>query len=267
MNDSNFSRGLENLNFIEKREVPSIIAALADIAPDLARLTVKFVYGEIYSRPGLSRRYRQLATISALVALGNAQPQLKFHINAALNIDIPPSEVIETLIHIASYAGFPASLNGVSVAREVFSQRQLLPMEYGNPQAAEFRSEDRYQKGWAALTEIDGEVGIRIIDSLKDIAPDLARFIIEFAFGDIYTRPELDLLSREITTVAALTAMGNARPQLKVHINGLLNVGGSKIQLIETIIHTAVYAGFPAAINAMFSAQEVLEERMSDTST
>ncbi|HMK53392.1 MAG TPA: carboxymuconolactone decarboxylase family protein [Methanobacteriaceae archaeon] len=120
---------------------------------------------------------------------------------------------------------------------------------------------DRYSKGLEKLKEIDGEAGENVIESLKDIAPDLAKYTIEFPFGDIYSRPGLDLKSREIATVAALTAMGNATPQLKVHINAALNVGCSKEEIIEIIIQMAVYSGFPAALNGMFAAKEVFEER------
>ena len=122
-------------------------------------------------------------------------------------------------------------------------------------------SEDRYERGLAKLKEVDGEAGDRVIASLKDIAPDLARYTIEFPFGDVYTRPGLDLKSREIATVAALTALGNATPQLKVHIHGALNVGCSRQEVIEVIIQMAVYAGFPAALNGMFAAKEVFRER------
>jgi 4-carboxymuconolactone decarboxylase len=122
-------------------------------------------------------------------------------------------------------------------------------------------STDRYERGWEKLKEIDGEAGERVIESLKDIAPDLGRYTIEFPFGDVYSRPGLDLKSREIATVAALTALGNAQPQLKVHIQGALNVGCSREEIIEVIIQMAVYAGFPAALNGMFAAREVFAER------
>ncbi|MCK9150407.1 carboxymuconolactone decarboxylase family protein [Methanobacterium alcaliphilum] len=120
--------------------------------------------------------------------------------------------------------------------------------------------ENRYQKGLEKLKKIDGKAGENVIESLKDIAPDLAKYTIEFPFGDIYSRKGLDLKSREIATVAALTALGNATPQLKVHINAALNVGCSKEEIIEIIIQMAVYAGFPAALNGMFTAKEVFEE-------
>jgi 4-carboxymuconolactone decarboxylase len=96
---------------------------------------------------------------------------------------------------------------------------------------------------------------------LQQVAPDLARYTIEYPFGDVYSRPGLDLKSREIATVAALTAMGNAAPQLKVHIHAALNVGCTVTEVMEIIIQMSVYAGFPAALNGAFAAEEVLLER------
>lgn len=120
---------------------------------------------------------------------------------------------------------------------------------------------DRYERGWARLAQINGEAAEKVIESLADIAPDLGRYIVEFGFGDLYSRPGLDLKSREIATVAALTAMGNAAPQLKVHINAALNVGVSETEIVEIIIQMVAYAGFPAALNAMALAKEVFAER------
>ena len=122
---------------------------------------------------------------------------------------------------------------------------------------------DRYQRGWEKLKEIDREAGERVVESLKDIAPDFARLLIEFPFGDIFSRPGLDLKSREIAVVAALTALGNATPQLKVHINGALNVGCTEQEIVEVIMQMAVYAGFPAALNGLFAAKEVFAEKNS----
>lgn len=120
---------------------------------------------------------------------------------------------------------------------------------------------DRYAHGWEKLREIDGHAGEKVIASLQDVCPDLARFVIEFGFGDVISRPGLDLKSREIATVAALTALGTAAPQLAVHINAALNVGCSREEVVETILQMAVYAGFPAAINGMLVAKSVFVER------
>ena len=98
------------------------------------------------------------------------------------------------------------------------------------------------------------------MDALKDIAPDFARFIIEFPYGDIYSRGVLSPKERQIATIASLTTLGNAIPELKAHIQGALNVGCTRQEIVEVIIQMAVYAGFPAAVNAIFTAREVFAE-------
>ena len=118
---------------------------------------------------------------------------------------------------------------------------------------------DKFHRGLAKLKEIDGDAGEAVITALEDVSPDMAKLIIEFGFGDIYSRPGLNLKSREIATVAALTALGYAIPQLKVHIKAALNVGCTQDEIKEIIIQMAVYAGFPAALNAMFAAKEVFQ--------
>jgi 4-carboxymuconolactone decarboxylase len=116
---------------------------------------------------------------------------------------------------------------------------------------------ERFITGQDMLQQVDGKGGNAVVESLQDIAPDFARYLIEFPFGDIYSRPGLDLRSREIATVAALTALGNASPQLKVHIAAALHVGLTQEEITEVIMQMAVYAGFPAALNGLFAAKEV----------
>lgn len=260
VNASTYQSGLDCLRRIEATDKPSIIDAMSEIAPDLARLAISFVYGEIYPRSHLILKDRQLVTVAALAALGNARPQLKFHIAGALNVGCSATEIIELMMHLVVYAGFPAGLNGVFAAKEVFQERGVMfdPAPQTSP-----AQDARFRRGWDALSRIDGHAGEQVISALNDLAPDLGRFIIEFGFGDIYTRPGMNLLQRELVTVGALTALGTATPQLKVHVHGLLNVGGTREQLVEAVIHVAAYAGFPAAINAMSAAKEVLDERES----
>ncbi|MDN2582033.1 carboxymuconolactone decarboxylase family protein [Aquibium sp. ELW1220] len=121
--------------------------------------------------------------------------------------------------------------------------------------------ESRLERGKRALADIDGEAGHNVVAALADIAPDFATYLLEFPFGDIYSRPGLDLRSREVATIAALTAMGNAAPQLKVHIEAGLNVGLGREEITEIIMQMAVYAGFPAALNGLFAAKEVFARR------
>jgi 4-carboxymuconolactone decarboxylase len=115
---------------------------------------------------------------------------------------------------------------------------------------------DRYERGRARLAEVDGSAGEEVVDTLGD----LGRMIVEFAFGDIYTRPGLSLRDRELVTVAMLAAMGAREPQLDVHLRAARNVGISEDELAEVIIQTVPYAGFPTAINAMRRLQALQEQ-------
>ena len=99
---------------------------------------------------------------------------------------------------------------------------------------------EQYKKGWNRLCEIDGEAGQKVIQSLQDISPDLGKYVIEYPFGDVYCRKTLSDKEREIAVVAALTALGNAKPQLKVHINAALNVGVSPQELKEIPVNTDI---------------------------
>lgn len=120
---------------------------------------------------------------------------------------------------------------------------------------------ERYERGLALLERIDGSGGEAVVASLADIAPDFARYLVEFPFGDIYARPGLDLKSRELATVAALIALGTARPQLEVHLAAALHVGCTRAELVEVCMQMAVYAGFPAALNGLAAAREVFAAR------
>jgi 4-carboxymuconolactone decarboxylase len=122
-------------------------------------------------------------------------------------------------------------------------------------------SESRLERGRRVLDEIDGEAGHRVVAALADIAPDFATYLFEFPFGDIYSRPGLDRRSRQIATIASLAALGNATPQLKVHIEAGLNVGLTREEIVEVLMHMAIYAGFPAALNGLFAAKEVFAQR------
>jgi 4-carboxymuconolactone decarboxylase len=158
---------------------------------------------------------------------------------------------------------FRAAALVTAVAQGHFALTSCAPFKPSKPERPNMKHEsnERFKRGLKKLKEIDGKAGERVIESLKNIAPDLGRYTIEFPFGDIYSRPGLDLKSREIATVAALVALGNAAPQLKVHIHGALNVGCSPEEVIEVIIQMAVYSGFPTALNGAFAAQEVFLER------
>ncbi len=119
----------------------------------------------------------------------------------------------------------------------------------------------KFKVGEECLRKIDGVAGKKVMESLADIAPDLGRFIIEFAFGDIYSREGLSLQEREIITITSLLTQGGCEAQLDVHINGSLNVGISPEKIIETFIQCIPYVGFPRVLNATFVAKKIFAER------
>jgi 4-carboxymuconolactone decarboxylase len=118
----------------------------------------------------------------------------------------------------------------------------------------------RYEKGKKCLEDIQGKSVEEIFKDLDDIAPDLSRFVIEYPYSEIYTRDGVDLKTREICTVSALTVLGTI-PQLKEHINAALNVGNTPEEIIEVMMQMSAYCGFPKAINAVMAAKEVFIER------
>lgn len=127
--------------------------------------------------------------------------------------------------------------------------------------AAEPQAESGHrERGLVTLETITGGTQ-SLRDSLAGVAPELADWIVDFAYGDVVSRPQLDLRSRELATVAALTALGNAAPQLRAHIKGALNAGCSPREIVEVILQMSVYAGFPAALNGIAAAREVFDEQ------
>jgi 4-carboxymuconolactone decarboxylase len=123
MNNEILKRGIDKINELVPGGDVNLVNGLGEIAPDMADYVLKYIFGELYSREGLELKTKQIITITTLAALGNAKPQLAYHIKAALNIGITRKEIIDIMIHISGYAGFPASLNGIATAKEVFKER------------------------------------------------------------------------------------------------------------------------------------------------
>ncbi|MDI3419893.1 carboxymuconolactone decarboxylase family protein [Streptomyces luteolus] len=121
--------------------------------------------------------------------------------------------------------------------------------------------QDRFDHGLEILTRIDGEAGQKVVDSLAEISPELGHQVVAWAFGEIYDRPHLPPRDRQLVTLGMLTALGGCEPQLEVHINAALNVGLTPEEIVEALLHSAVYCGMPKALNATFVAKKVFGER------
>ncbi len=119
--------------------------------------------------------------------------------------------------------------------------------------------DERYKRALEPVAKINGPGSDRIAEALDEIAPDFHELVMSFAYGDINSRPQLDLKSCEIATIAALTAMGNARPQLEAHIVGGLNIGLTREGIVEIIMQMGVYGGIPAALNGLMAARNAFQ--------
>ena len=119
----------------------------------------------------------------------------------------------------------------------------------------------KYERGRARINEMLGAPGEQAVENIARISPDMARYVVEFIFGDIQSRPGLDVKMRELIAVVSIATRGGAEPQLRAHLNGMMNVGWSEQEITELMIELAVYAGFPAALNGLYAARDVFAER------
>lgn len=119
---------------------------------------------------------------------------------------------------------------------------------------------DRFERGLAILENLNGAAGKAVVERFSDFAPAFGEQLVSFIFGDIYARPQLDLRTRQIVTIAALTALGHALPQLEIHVRGGLRAGLTEDDIIEIMHQVAAYAGFPAALNALAIVRQICRE-------
>jgi len=120
---------------------------------------------------------------------------------------------------------------------------------------------DRYRRGLDVAEQLAADKLAHFVKSgVAEVAPEFARMVIEFAFGDIYSRDALDLKSRELIAIAALAASGTAGAQLRVHVGSAAGAGITKAEVVEVLMQIALYAGFPAALNALADCHDLLTD-------
>ncbi|BCJ63740.1 carboxymuconolactone decarboxylase family protein [Polymorphospora rubra] len=126
--DEQYERGLVALRQADGGAGQKLLEALADVSPELSQRSVAWSYGDLYVRPELQRRDRELLTLGILTGLGGAEAQLEVHVNGALNAGLTPSEIVEALLQSVVYCGVPRAVNATLVAKKVFAERNLLPV-------------------------------------------------------------------------------------------------------------------------------------------
>lgn len=224
--------------------------------PDLQDILSNFIFGEVFYQGNLDDKQRELITLVVL-ATNQTLPQLKAHVQAALNVGLTPVEIKEAVYQCAPYIGFPKTLNALNEVNEVFKAKNIaLPIE-----SQKIVDEDnRFQKGLAVQVEIFGDIIKKMQESAPANQKHIQEYLSAFCFGDFYTRNGLDLKTRELLTLCIIVALGGAEGQVKAHVQGNLNVGNDKEVLITTITHCLPYMGFPRTLNALACVNEIIPE-------
>ena len=261
-NNERRTKGLELLSKVNNKSEDEIMKMLSFISPvsdDLKNYIIDYSFGDIYSRTGLDLKSKEIAVVAAMTALGNCTPQLKIHIAGALNTGSSAEEIVEVILQMCAYAGFPRCINAMISLKEVFEELKITNQLSSESYDTNASGNERMKKGEIELNNLfPSQINI-LNDTLGKISPDLVKFIIEFGYGDIYSRNILSKKHRQIATIAALSAMGNASSQLIFHIKAGLNIGLTSDEINEIMLLMSVFAGFPAAINGIFALKNVLD--------
>ena len=215
--------------------------------PEFMEILQRNIFGEVFYTGNLSTKDRELITVVALSTL-QTLPQLKAHVNAALNVGNSPLEIREAIYQCAPYIGFPRTLNAIGVFNEVAQERGIkLPLD----NVATTTDENRYEKGWEIQNQLYGDEVKKAMVSLPDIyanvVPDT---LTTFGFGDFYTRNGLSIKQRELLSLVILTALG-AEKQLSAHVVGALKAGNDKETLLATMVQAIPYIGLANAMTTI----------------
>lgn len=224
--------------------------------PEMMAILQKYIFGEVFTVGELDIKTREMITVTSL-AVQQTLPQLKAHINGALNAGVTPVELREAIYQLAPFIGFPKTLNALGVLNEVFKERGVAtPLK----STATVKEEERYEKGLAIQNPLYGDEIKVSMEGLPDnMGADVSRFLTEVCFGDFYTREGLDLKTRELLMLSALVTTGNTET-LKSHIKGNLKAGNSKETITAAIIQCLPYVGFPNTLASLRAMKTVFAE-------
>jgi 4-carboxymuconolactone decarboxylase len=249
-----FQRGEAIRQQLQHRAHPPAGPSPTSSVPGVSRLTTEVAFGAVWSRPGLTIQQRMTCTLAVLSVLQRL-PQLRTYINSALNIGMAPRTVQEIFIHCSIYGGFPTMVNALNLAREVFDARSITVPDPVLPDAS---LEELEAKGRALRLELQGVKGQSgYAGTTPHLAADLFAVALQYGYGEIWHRPDLDQPSRLMCGLAAFTALGGCEPQLRGFLQAARNTGFSQQQIVEILMQTAPYGGFPKALNALTIAQEL----------
>lgn len=223
---------------------------------EMMAILQKYIFGEVFTVGELDMKTREMITVVSL-STQQTLPQLKAHINAALNVGVSPMELREAIYQCAPFIGFPKTLNAITVLNEVFKERGIqTPLE----STMTVKEQDRFKEGYKIQNELYGDEILQSMKGLPDnMGEDVARMLTEVCFGDFYTRKGLDVKTRELLVLSILVTTGDIQT-LKSHIVGNMKVGNDAKIIAAVIIQVMPYTGFPKALAALKTLKQTINE-------
>jgi 4-carboxymuconolactone decarboxylase len=218
----------------------------------LASFALNFALGDIWNRPGLSRRDRNLVVLSLLGALHQTN-QLAVYVRGGINHGLTPEEIREILTHMGAYAGFPRALDAMAVANQVLAEMGHAP-EGGQLQPAERLSDaERRERGVEVFARLVGSKKAdpdKVMERITGQLGELGTYAIDYAFGEVWSRTQLSRRDRSLVVVSILTALGRSA-ELDVHVPAAVRHGVTRAELEEVMLTAIAYTGFPLAVEGM----------------
>lgn len=253
--DDLFQRGQAMRQSLEHLAYATPGPSASHSAPGGWQLTTELIFGGVWSRPGLSLPHRMTCTLSVLTVLQRLA-QLRVYMHCALSIGMSPRTIQEIVMQNGLYGGFPTMVSSLRLAKEIFDERGVEVPETDLPHLS---LEDLERQGRDLRRDLQGADGqSAYAASDTHLAADLFQLALQYGYGELWHRPDLDRPSRVVCALAAFTALGGCEPQLRGFLRAALNVGFDKPAIVEILIQAAPYGGFPRALNALSIAQEVL---------
>ncbi len=240
------------------------MAAYFDQLGALGSIALRTGAGEIWTRDAFSRRDRSLVVISLLTALARDM-ELRQHIVGGLSHGLSRDEIDEIFVQVAPYAGVPLALGGAGAAAAVFAQQDGSEGRQAPPAPAEPKeNEKRRADGLEVLRTLLGQpegADMAFAESgTLDSLGEMGRLVLDYAFGDVWSRPQLSRRDRSLVVVSVLTAL-NLHHELEIHLGGALEHGVTRSEIEELMLTAVVYCGFPRAIDGAHLMQKVFAAR------
>lgn len=246
-------RGEEIRARLEKSGALSGHGADGDPAPGYSRFVTELAFGGVWARPGLPLGDRMICTLASLSALQRL-PQLRGYIGAALDIGLEPRAILEVFVQCGLYSGFSAADPSLAEANAEFAARGIAVTDEPVREDELDVLEARGQEIMAELHGARGRQGYAAPDN--PITAALYSSAVQYGYGELWDRPGLDRRGRMLCALAAFTAMG-LEGQLRKFSQSARNVGLTQTEIVEAIIQTGPYGGFPRALNALGIFSEV----------